>query len=98
MAVRCCVIGARAQRYEGLTKEGLCHVRGVMTYGDTGETYAGEFAENSMNGLGEYRWSDGSLYQGQWKDNNKHVPFPAVLKTAQSPWSTFRGGRPAMGP
>eukprot|EP00793_Prasinoderma_coloniale_P006290 PRCOL_00001120-RA len=59
-------------RYEGLTKEGLCHVRGVMTYGDTGETYAGEFGENSMNGLGEYRWSDGSLYQGQWKDNNQH--------------------------
>ena len=51
------------RRYEGLTKEGLCHVRGVMTYGDTGETYAGEFGENSMNGLGEYRWSDGSLYQ-----------------------------------
>lgn len=58
-------------RYEGLMKDGQCHVRGVFMYSD-GDKYAGEYRDNNMHGLGEYQWDNGTTYWGQWKDNQMH--------------------------
>lgn len=31
--------------------------------------YKGNFVDGSYDGIGEYRWSDGRIYGGEWKNN-----------------------------
>ena len=45
--------------YEGLVREGKCHVRGVLRYAN-GDRYEGEYKDNYMNGLGVYVWKNGA--------------------------------------
>lgn len=58
-------------RYEGLVKDGKCHVRGVLRYSN-GDRYEGEYKDNHMSGLGVYVWKNGGVYRGQWRENNMH--------------------------
>mmetsp|Transcript_6965 Transcript_6965/g.12782 ORF Transcript_6965/g.12782 Transcript_6965/m.12782 type:complete len:223 (-) Transcript_6965:136-804(-) len=58
-------------RYEGLVKDGKCHVRGVLRYSN-GDRYEGEYKDNHMSGLGVYVWKNGGVYRGQWNKNNMH--------------------------
>ncbi|EED96197.1 predicted protein, partial [Thalassiosira pseudonana CCMP1335] len=44
---------------------------GVMTY-ESNSVYDGEFVDDVYSGEGNYRWSDGDSYQGQWKDGERH--------------------------
>jgi len=57
--------------YEGLVREGKCHIRGVLRYAN-GDRYEGEYKDNHMNGLGVYVWKNGAVYRGEWSENNMH--------------------------
>mmetsp|Transcript_14478 Transcript_14478/g.36637 ORF Transcript_14478/g.36637 Transcript_14478/m.36637 type:complete len:231 (-) Transcript_14478:145-837(-) len=57
--------------YEGLIKDGKCHVRGVLRYAN-GDRYEGEYKDNYMDGLGVYIWKNGAIYRGEWRGNNMH--------------------------
>ena len=46
-------------KYEGLVKDGRCHVRGVLRYAN-GDRYEGEYKDNRMEGLGVYVWKNGA--------------------------------------
>jgi hypothetical protein len=42
------------------------HGQGMFTFPD-GSTYSGSFAEDKFEGYGEYKFTDGREYKGQWK-------------------------------
>ncbi|WZN59997.1 hypothetical protein HKI87_02g15250 [Chloropicon roscoffensis] len=58
-------------KYEGLVKDGRCHVRGVLRYAN-GDRYEGEYKDNRMEGLGVYVWKNGAVYRGEWRKNDMH--------------------------
>ncbi len=63
-------------KYVGQWKAGGRHGRGVYTWGMRGEfagdSYSGEFYENTRSGYGTYISANGSSYVGQWKLGKKH--------------------------
>ena len=57
--------------YEGETRGGERHGKGVMTWPD-GRRYEGEWRGGWFHGLGVYTWPDGTRYEGEFRDNNIH--------------------------
>jgi hypothetical protein len=57
--------------YEGLIKDGNCHLRGVLRYAN-GDRYEGEYKDNKMDGLGVYVWKNGAVYRGEWQNSKMH--------------------------
>lgn len=59
-----CLIHARSSvkqgEYVGYLAVGLPSGLGVMVY-DAGNTYCGQFADGKKNGMGEFRWKNGTL-------------------------------------
>lgn len=39
------------------------------TYGPN-ESYVGQFSDGKKNGYGEYKFRDGHIYKGEWKDGD----------------------------
>jgi hypothetical protein len=35
-------------------------------------TYKGNFSGGNIDGLGKFEYFDGSIYEGNWKENKKH--------------------------
>lgn len=68
--------------FEGLTKEGIPHGKGVMVMGNgggggfkhtaRGDRYEGEFHTGFAHGLGVYTASNGQTYRGEWMYGRKH--------------------------
>mgnify|MGYP002388643376 FL=1 len=54
--------------YTGKCKKGLAHGKGSAQGIDY---YEGTFSKGLPSGKGLYRWSDGSYYDGEWKDGKK---------------------------
>jgi len=53
--------------YFGALVDGKRHGFGKMIY-DSGNSYEGDFFENQFQGgLGTFKWSDGTEYEGSWK-------------------------------
>lgn len=48
-------------------ENGICR----LEWGD-GNSYTGQFQNNSINGYGIYKFSDGARYEGFWQNNLKH--------------------------
>jgi len=45
------------------------HGRGKMIWtGDVGREYTGDFVKDKFQGNGIYKQSNGSVYDGEWKD------------------------------
>lgn len=40
--------------------------------GGAGGIFEGRFSDNKFHGLGEYRWPDGRVYRGMWKNGMMH--------------------------
>jgi hypothetical protein len=47
--------------------------RGTMKYPD-GSKYVGYFKNDAMYGLGTMTWSNGTIYTGEWRDNQRNGP------------------------
>ena len=43
------------------------HGYGVYTYSD-GRKYEGYYANDKREGQGKYKWKNGTIYDGEWKD------------------------------
>mmetsp|Transcript_6122 Transcript_6122/g.5483 ORF Transcript_6122/g.5483 Transcript_6122/m.5483 type:complete len:153 (-) Transcript_6122:238-696(-) len=55
------------ERYEGEFVNWKKHGKGFLVMGD-GSEYIGDFEEDLPNGYGEFKWPDGSLFKGAWKN------------------------------
>jgi len=53
--------------------------KGKMTYPD-GDSYDGDWVEGKFEGLGTYRWADGRVYVGEFKNDKKHGTSNSSLK------------------
>ena len=42
----------------------MLHGKGKLTFPDS-DTYEGEWFQNKKHGIGEYRWADGDIYNGE---------------------------------
>ena len=42
-----------------------------MTYPD-GNSYDGDWVEGKKEGFGTYRWANGQVYVGEYKNNKQH--------------------------
>ena len=56
------------QNYEGDCKKGLAHGAGKASGKDS---YQGEFKKGLPHGRGTYRWKNGEVYIGKWKNGMK---------------------------
>jgi hypothetical protein len=54
--------------YSGGCKNGLAHGKGIAQGKDR---YAGQFTKGVPDGKGTYTWSDGTYYEGQWRDGRR---------------------------
>jgi len=52
--------------------EGAPHGVGVLTFAESGQKYAGQFAEGRFHGAGAFTSPDGSRYDGQWYEEARH--------------------------
>ena len=58
--------------FKNVYKE-LCDMPKITVRHDNGDVYEGECKENNIRqGKGEYKWSDGSVYEGEWQNNIRH--------------------------
>jgi hypothetical protein len=46
------------------------HCKGVIRW-TNGNSFEGEFNNNSKCGFGVYRWSDGATYSGTWEADDR---------------------------
>jgi hypothetical protein len=44
---------------------------GTFTFADGGK-YSGRFVQDNIQGQGKYNYSDGRVYEGEWRGNKKH--------------------------
>eukprot|EP01125_Pyxidicula_operculata_P003385 TRINITY_DN1407_c0_g1_i5.p1 TRINITY_DN1407_c0_g1~~TRINITY_DN1407_c0_g1_i5.p1 ORF type:complete len:910 (+),score=111.45 TRINITY_DN1407_c0_g1_i5:24-2732(+) len=61
--------------YSGSWKDGKPHGHGEMTFNlklSTYEKYIGEWYHGKMQGKGELRWANGSIFRGQFKDDQMY--------------------------
>jgi len=58
-----------SEKYEGECKKGLAHGSG-KAWGE--DYYEGEFKKGLPNGKGNYTWSNGTIYNGDWAKGHKH--------------------------
>ncbi|CAD7946763.1 unnamed protein product [Amoebophrya sp. A120] len=59
--------------YNGFLKDGKTrHGWGRWTSADEQREYEGEWSDGSRHGYGVYRDTDGSTYNGQWKNHKRH--------------------------
>jgi hypothetical protein len=35
-------------------------------------TYKGSFSNGNLEGLGQFQYLNGSIYEGEWRENKKH--------------------------
>lgn len=63
--------------YTGGCKNGLAHGTGKAQGIDS---YEGKFIKGMPSGEGTYRWSNGSYYEGQWRDGLREGKGKLVLK------------------
>jgi hypothetical protein len=72
----------------GNMKEG----KAFMKY-HTGNTYEGEYKNNTMDGKGVYRWADGQWYQGDFKDGKFHGNGVRMLKYGDTYEGEFKNDK-----
>jgi hypothetical protein len=63
--------------YTGGCKNGLAHGKGTAQGVDF---YEGQFIKGMPSGEGTYKWSNGSYYEGEWKDGLKEGKGKLVSK------------------
>ncbi|CAD8166475.1 unnamed protein product [Paramecium octaurelia] len=64
-------------QYQGLIVEGKKQGKGLLIWPfqenqKQQEQYEGEFYNNLFEGYGVYKWSDGKVYEGGWKEGKRH--------------------------
>lgn len=61
------------QSYTGDWREGYMHGTGKYLWKQSSRehAYIGEYRLGKRNGTGTFWYSDGSIYSGQWKDDQK---------------------------
>lgn len=62
------IIPAISGTYSGGCKNGLAHGKGVAQGTDR---YEGQFIKGMPDGKGIYKWSNGTYFEGQWKNGMK---------------------------
>ena len=71
-----CTYHDNGDDYEGEWAEDKWHGQGVWTLrgadGAVHEKFVGSMAQGRMHGSGQYLYSDGSVYDGEWEDNRMH--------------------------
>ena len=81
--------------YAGDCKKGLAHGNGLAQGTDR---YEGHFSKGLPDGNGVYKWADGSLYDGQWKNGmrNGHGRFVKGDSIAEGFWkdNKYQGKKP----
>ncbi len=55
--------------YNGLIFNNVPNGKGKMTYNNG--NYFGEWKDGKKNGIGQYTWKEGDVYEGEWKDNKR---------------------------
>lgn len=55
--------------YDGDWVDGKIH--GIGTYYMHGDSYSGDYRENTRHGRGSYLLASGSRYEGEWRDNQR---------------------------
>jgi serine/threonine protein kinase len=61
--------------YDGDKNDGKADGKGTAYYIDSasnGETYTGDFINNSKDGKGIYKWPNGSYYDGEFRNNKRN--------------------------
>ncbi|PNH10347.1 Phosphatidylinositol 4-phosphate 5-kinase 3 [Tetrabaena socialis] len=58
--------------YDGLEAGGSCESHGIISWPSRRERYEGQVSASRPHGHGAYRWSDGTLYRGEWYDGRMH--------------------------
>ncbi|CAD8060673.1 unnamed protein product [Paramecium primaurelia] len=64
-------------QYQGLIVNGKKQGKGILLWPfkeneKQQEQYEGEFYNNLFDGYGVYKWSDGKVYEGGWKEGKRH--------------------------
>ncbi|CAD8145490.1 unnamed protein product [Paramecium pentaurelia] len=64
-------------QYQGLIVNGKKQGKGILTWPlkenqKQQEQYEGEFDNNLFDGFGIYKWNDGKVYEGRWKQGKRH--------------------------
>lgn len=62
------LISELSESYQGSCKNGLAHGKGVAKGTDV---YEGRFKKGLPHGQGKYTWSNGSYYDGTWKEGKR---------------------------
>ena len=57
--------------YEGEFKDGEITGHGFKYFARTRNTFSGQFYMGEIEGDGVMRYSDGSTYEGQWRNNQR---------------------------
>lgn len=67
--------------YSGKCKKGLAHGKGEAIGIDQ---YTGKFKSGYPCGRGTYKWANGDIYKGEWKDGKRDGEGILTLKLAES--------------
>ena len=57
--------------YEGEFKDGEIEGHGFRYYALSKNTYSGKFHLGELHGQGVMKYSDGSVYEGEWRRNRR---------------------------
>jgi len=48
------------------------HGIGTLEWPSTGRKYEGQMSNNMRDGNGTFKWGDGTVFNGGFKDDNRH--------------------------
>ncbi len=57
--------------YEGEFQEGEIEGHGFRYYASSKNTYSGKFHLGELHGQGVMKYSDGAVYEGEWRRNKR---------------------------
>lgn len=93
--------GVNSSNYNGSFKSGVYDGKGTFTWFDPAikkedkkkaEKYDGEYKRGKKEGVGKYYFSNGDIYEGEWKDNKPHGQ--GVFETEKARYkSLWRNGQ-----
>ncbi|KAJ1461688.1 hypothetical protein M885DRAFT_457040 [Pelagophyceae sp. CCMP2097] len=88
------LVDAARNAYEGEFDRGRKHGMGTQTYGETGQTYSGEWSDGQRSGTGHCVFKDGATYSGAWLHDAATGEGALVGADGSRHDGLFRRGRP----